>query len=81
MKMNPIIHSAIEREITVGKYLLSNYSEKLKKFEKKYKMKTTAFIGSFEKGQLGDEQDFFEWLAIYKGKKYWEEKLSALKAA
>ena len=81
MTTNQIIHQAIEKEISLGKYLLSGYSEKIKLFEKKYKITTSVFVRSFENGKTGDEQDFFEWLALYKGKKHWEEKLSALKAA
>ena len=81
MTTNQIIHQAIEKEILLGRYLLSSYSEKIKSLEKKYKITTSAFVRSFENGKMGDEQDFFEWLALYKGKKHWEEKLSVLKEA
>ncbi len=81
MKTNQIIHQAIEKEISLGRYLLSGYSEKIKLLEKKYKITTSTFVRSFENGKIGDEQDFFEWFSLYKGKKHWEEKLSALKAA
>ena len=81
MTNTQIIHQAIEREIFLGKFILSTYSEKIKQLEKKYKIKTSSFIRQFEKGRIGDEQDFFEWFALYNGKKHWEEKLSALKAA
>lgn len=33
----------------------------------------------FEKGDMGDKEDLFEWLAIYKGKKHCEDKLMNLK--
>ena len=81
MTTQQIIHQAIEKEISLGKYLLSSYSEKMKLLEKKYKITTAGFVRSFESGKMGDEQDFFEWFSLYKGKKHWEEKLSALKAA
>ncbi len=81
MTTNKIIHQAIEKEISLGKYLVAGYSEKIKLLEKKYQITTSNFIRSFENGKMGDEQDFFEWIALYKGKKHWEEKLSALKAA
>lgn len=81
MTTNQIIHQAIEKEISLGKYLLSGYSEKMKSLEKKYKITTSSFVRSFENGKMGDDQDFFEWFALYKGKKHWEEKLSALKTA
>ena len=81
MTQSQIIHQAIDREISLGKFLLSSYAERIKDFEKKYKVKTAIFIRQFEKGTIGDKQDFFEWFSLYKGKKRWEEKLSALKAA
>lgn len=38
MSVNQVIYEVIEKEIFLGKYLLQNYSEKLKFFEKKYKI-------------------------------------------
>ncbi|MBW8049164.1 MAG: hypothetical protein FVQ77_02260 [Cytophagales bacterium] len=75
MSVSQEISEAIEKEIFLGKYLIQRYLEKLKQFEKKYKIKTTVFVKRFEKGDMGDDQDFFEWLAIFKGKKHWENKL------
>ncbi|MCH8319264.1 MAG: hypothetical protein IIA88_12365 [Bacteroidetes bacterium] len=76
--MNQVINEVIEKEISLGKYLSQNYSQKLKYFEKKYKIKTADFVKRFEKGDMGDKEDFFEWLAIFKGKKHWEDKLMNL---
>lgn len=78
MKVNQVINEAIEREIFLGKYLVLNYSDKLKQFEKKYKLNTVNFIKQFEKGEMGDELDFFEWFALFEGKKHWENKLKQL---
>lgn len=81
MKINNAIRQAINREADIGEFLLENFSKKLKEFEKKYRLKTSSFLKLFEKGELSDKQDFFEWFAVCQGKKHWEEKLSALKAA
>ena len=81
MPKSQIIHQAIEREISLAKFLLSNYTERIKQFEKKYKIKSSNFLRLFENGKMGDNLDFFEWIALYKGKKLWEEKLSVLVAA
>lgn len=39
--------------------------KKLKKFENKYNMKSEKAYEEFNKGKLGDEQDYFEWHALY----------------
>ncbi|MFQ5888070.1 MAG: hypothetical protein ACE5HY_05185 [Candidatus Hydrothermarchaeales archaeon] len=38
----------------------------LDKFESEYKMSSDDFINRFEKGKMGDEEDYFEWAAIFK---------------
>ena len=38
---------------------------KLKKFEKKYNMASEKAYEEFNKGKSGDEQDYFEWHALY----------------
>ncbi len=35
-------------------------------FEGKYNMHSREFSGRFEKGELGDSEDYFEWSAIFK---------------
>lgn len=44
-------------------------------------MKTEKFIKQFEEGKIGDEQDYFEWFALFEAKKHWEKKLKQLQAA
>lgn len=53
---------------------LQNYSEekqiadlehKIKKIENKYQMSSHNFYEKFQKGELGDSMDFFEWNTYY----------------
>lgn len=80
MSTNQAVKEAVRREAEIGKFALMRYSVKLSKFEKKYSMDTGKFVQRFENGKLGDEQDYFEWFAIWKAKKHWEEKLKQLTA-
>lgn len=61
-------------EVTLSK-LVSYELEKLRKrqsqlqrklitFEEKYGLKTEEFQQAFSQGTLGDETDFFEWVAV-----------------
>jgi len=43
---------------------LAPLDENLKQFEQRYRMNTEDFQRRFNGGELGDDQDFFEWDAI-----------------
>ena len=42
-----------------------SYLKRLKRFEKRHKMKSEAFIKVFEDGKLGDDAEWFDWLFVY----------------
>ncbi len=44
-------------------------------------MASETFKERFQQGDLGDDEDYFEWVAALKALKHWEEKLSDLRAA
>jgi len=50
----------------------------LEDFEKKYLMKSDDFFEKFEKGQLGDSEDFIIWSGIYEMQSESKKKLSKL---
>lgn len=79
--MEDVVSSAVRKERTEGKFLLDRFREKLTTFENEYDMKTVEFIDKFEAGTLGDDEDFFEWKAIYESVKYWENKIEKLEQA
>ncbi len=44
---------------------LTDIQNHIQTFEKKYKMASDIFYSRFQKGELGDDADFFEWSAFY----------------
>lgn len=80
MRSNQAIKEAVSRELEISKFALMRYSAKLSRFEKKYGMNTENFVKKFEEGKIGDEQDYFEWFALFKAKKHWEDKVKQLQA-
>jgi hypothetical protein len=42
---------------------LKRLSEEMREFEEQYGLSSGDFYAKWEDGQLGDETDFFEWLA------------------
>ena len=69
---------SLKRELSICNVALSNIKEELEKFEIKYTMSTEEFNEKFEKGQLGDDQDFFEWNAYKEYYNDWQNRKKAL---
>ena len=50
----------------------------LSQFERKYGIPSEEFFNQFEKGELGDDGDYFEWSAIFQMYKRATERLKML---
>ncbi len=58
-------NKVIDYQINELKLGIYNIEKDLRKFEKIYSMNTIAFYEKFEKGEIGDDQDFMIWSGIY----------------
>jgi len=52
-----------EREITTQE--IQSLKKEMEHFEGLYKMPSDDFFRRFEKGELGDREDYFEWSALF----------------
>jgi hypothetical protein len=50
----------------------------LKKFETAYKMSSEQFYQKFEEGELGDDEDFFEWSGLYENVRLFKKRIEDL---
>jgi hypothetical protein len=55
-----------------------HYSGICKAFEKKYKLASAKFMEKFDAGDLGDEQELFDWYAAVRGLNLWRERYEIL---
>lgn len=76
----PIIKDSIHREIILLGSKINLVKGEIKQFEEKYHLTSSKFMKNFEKGDLGDSQDYFEWWGLAKGLKALEERLKKAKA-
>lgn len=76
----PVIKDSIHREILLLESKISLVKNEIKQFEEKYHLASPEFLKKFEKGDLGDSQDYFEWWGLTKGLKTLEERLNKAKA-
>jgi hypothetical protein len=52
-----------EKEKTIEE--VNMLKKELSRFESTYQMSSADFFDRFEKGDLGDKEDYFEWSAMY----------------
>lgn len=72
------VKDSLEREFNISSKAISFYKRRIRSLEKKYRMTTSAFTEKFEKGGIGDEQDFFDWYAFHKLLSTWIRTKNAL---
>ncbi len=75
----PIIKESVEREIIMMESKIALIEKEISSIEKKYNMSSKSFIEKFEKGELGDEQDYFGWWGLIEGLKKLKERLDIAK--
>lgn len=78
MTISTEIKESLEREFNICSKTISFYKRQIKTLEKKYRMSTSSFLAKFEKGEIGDEQDFFDWYAFHKLLSSWKSTKNAL---
>ncbi|HAO20375.1 MAG TPA: hypothetical protein DCQ37_07780 [Desulfobacteraceae bacterium] len=77
-KSQRIFLTIIRRENKICEAAIRYLKEKCDVFEKKYLLPSDSFYSLFQKGEMGDEQDFFEWKALIDGISEWEQSRQAL---
>ena len=73
-----IIKTSLEHELLLLQSRCNLLESEIEFFEKKYKISSKEFKEKFEKGDLGDDQDFFEWWGLLRGFESSKEKLKTV---
>jgi hypothetical protein len=76
----PVIKDSIHREIVLLESKINLVKSEINQFEEKYHLTSSEFQKKFDKGELGDSQDYFEWWGLIKGLKTLEDRLNKAKA-
>lgn len=71
--------SSIEREEKICDLADRELRNKCRLFEEKYNLPSDDFYNLFQEGEMGDEEDFFEWKALIDGIKEWRQTKERLK--
>ena len=69
---------ALSSAATHASQRYEHYLDICKKFEKKYKLTSIKFMEQFDAGNLGDDQELFDWYAAVRGLNLWRERYEIL---
>ncbi len=77
-EVSEVIHDALEQNQRVAKYKIKKYLGICENFETKYGMDSDLFMKKFGSGELGDDDDYFNWYAAKRGLDIWNKKLKII---
>lgn len=65
----PVIKESIKREIALLESRIALLQKEISQLEEKHNLTSEEFENRFDSGELGDEQDYFEWWGLLQGLK------------
>lgn len=74
----PVLDEALQREKDFAYARFSIFDRECQTFEQTYHMRSDQFLQKFEIGELGDDEQWFDWYAALRGKTIWEKKYQIL---
>ena len=75
-----IIEGSLRRELALFEMKERLIREEIEEFERKYATSSSEFMEKFERGDLGDDQDYFEWWGLIRGLKTVREQMDKIRA-
>ena len=75
-----LIKNALLFEKRIFFLALPTYAERLKVFEANHNMNSDEFFEKFQNGELGDDQEWFDWLFEYKAYRHLKEQLKSMES-
>ena len=75
-----LIKNALIFENRIFCLALPTYAQRLKEFEMNHDMNSDEFFEKFQNGELGDDQEWFDWLFEYKAYKHLQERLKSMES-
>jgi len=70
------ISQALKNEAEIARFKMEHFRKLCQEFEERFGMTSDEFLKRFEQGELGDDQEYFDWFAAKRGLDLWAGKLS-----
>ena len=74
-----VLYEAMDKQLNFISTRLKKFNNECAEYEKKYNMQSDEFINKFESGKLGDDEQWFDWYASFKGRELWKKKYNILR--
>ena len=78
MKLKTEVVESLKREFKVCTSAIEYYQKMRGEMEKKHGISSLKFMKKFEDGQMGDDQDFFDWYAYNRFVDSWQKTRMAI---
>ena len=75
-----IVKQSLEHELVLLQSKQSYLKEEIRRLEEKYDMASKEFIEKFDSGEIGDDQDYFEWWGLLHGLDATDKKLETTRS-
>jgi hypothetical protein len=66
------VGGVLHREAKWADAKYAYYERVCRRCEEVYELASGEFIARFESGELGDDQDYFDWYAAQRGREIWK---------
>lgn len=73
-----VIKAALRDQANVARLRYEQFQNECRAFEARFQMTTDDFAARFDKGELGDEEEWFDWFAARRGREVWRIKARVL---
>ena len=75
------VGDALHREAKWAEVKYAYFARVCRRFEAQYELTSDEFMERFESGELGDDQNYFDWYAAKRGRDLWERRSAILSRA
>lgn len=75
-----VLNEAVQHEIVLAQARRDEYLQECQAFESRYGLRSDEFRTKYAAGQLGDEEDFVEWLFVKDAHDKWDRRYRILRA-
>lgn len=79
-EVSSIIEVSLRRELALFEMRERLIKEEIEELERKYEISSSEFDEAFERGDLGDDQVYFEWWGLIRGIETVREQIDKIKA-
>src|SRR5215470_1998245 len=77
-EVTAVLAESIQAHLAFAQRRMANYQASCATFEQRHGMSTEEFLAHFAAGDIGDEQEWFDWYSAAQGKNIWSRKYDIL---